>query len=77
MELPLREALRMATNDHAHLVSIDVRAVKVPAGMELYRNQPMMEKYPGVDCSGDIRVGGPPAKKQKFNKKTRPQIDFD
>lgn len=66
VELPEPEASRQAEMDHRHQVDVDMRAAKVPSGMERYRNAEFMDKYPSVDCEGDIIVGGSPVRKQKF-----------
>lgn len=76
VNMPLKEALRVGAHNHRYLVDLDMRAGKVPAGMEDYSNAPFMEKYPGVYCAGDIRIGNPSSIKQKYNKKQNPEFQF-
>jgi hypothetical protein len=75
-EMPVPEALRIAIADHRYLVDLDMRAGKYPAGMHNYANSPIMDKYPGADCAGDLRIGEPPVKKKRFDRKQVPSFDF-
>jgi hypothetical protein len=77
VELPSPEAMRIATENHHYLVDLDMRAARVPAGMQAWANSEIMDKYPAVDCAGDIRIGESPAAKQRFDKRTSPEFDFE
>lgn len=75
--MPEKEAIRIARMDHRYLVDLDIRAGRVPAGMQVSANGPNMDKYPGVDCAGDIQVGYPLKKQPRLNKKEIPVFDFE
>lgn len=52
------DPLEAATFEHYQDVSRSMQAGKIPAGMdENLRNHPIMQKYPGVDCKGDVLLG--------------------
>lgn len=76
-EMPEAEARRQAERDHRHLVDLDMRAGKVPAGCEGWRNAEIMEKYPGSDCAGDILIGGSPVKRTRFDKTQAAVLNFE
>lgn len=75
-EMQEAEALRFAIRDHRHLVDLDMRSGKVPAGCEEWRASEIMEKYPSVDCAGDIRLGKLSAKRARFDRSDIPVLPF-
>jgi hypothetical protein len=76
-EMPEVEALRNAALLHRRAVDLDMRAVLVPAGCEGWANAPIMERYPAVDCAGDLKIGEPPRKRGRFDRKQVPRFDFE
>lgn len=77
IDLPPEEAIRQATMTHDWEVALDMRAGRVVAGMQKYRDTAIMDKYKSVHCEGDIEVGPPKIRKPRFDKKSMPTFEFD
>lgn len=75
--MPEDEAIKHAIVAHRNEVAIDMEAVKVPVGLEGMRDRDFMDKYPSVDCAGEIELGTPHAKGARFDKRLMPSFDFD
>lgn len=57
---------RRAEIEHAKAVKYDMGAARIPAGMDArIRDTALMDKYPAVDCPGDVMIGKPPRTKSR------------
>lgn len=73
------DALAEAKGEHSRDVKRDMKAQKIPAGMDpKYTNSPMMDRIEAVYCPGDVHLGDMPAtKKPRFDSGAMPSFDFD
>lgn len=63
--------MAQAVRSHAYAVKSDMNPLRTPNPTRLPANHPIMMKFPGTHCDGDIRLGNP-LKKQKFDKASSP-----
>lgn len=74
------DSLEEAQIRHYGAVQDDIRAARIPAGMDArVMDSPLMITFRANDCEGDIRLGTNPTKETKKNspKETTPSFGWE